>query len=179
MLASDGIRIGYPRCEGEGFIMRKALFLGAVALLATAGLARADGPSMIEIRQTALDLMGGDFAGIRAVVAAKADVKPLEASAKAMQRFAALMPALFPKGSDTGATKARPEIWTDAAGFAKAAAALGETSEKLAVLAKAGDAEGVEAQVKLVSAACGACHRDYTARGKPIAGGPVARPVGS
>ena len=76
MLASDGIRIGYPRCKGEGFKMRKVLFLGAVALLATAGLARADGPSMIEIRQTALDLMGGDFAGIRAVVAAKADVKP-------------------------------------------------------------------------------------------------------
>jgi cytochrome c556 len=141
--------------------MRKALLLGAVALLATAGMARADGPSTIEIRQTSLDLLNGDFAGIRAVVAAKGDVKPLEASAKAIQRFAALMPGLFPKGSDTGDTKARPEIWSDAAGFAKAAAALGETSAKLAVLAKAGDAEGVEAQVKLVGAACGACHKDY------------------
>ena len=141
--------------------MKKALFLGAVALFAAAGIARAEGPNPIEIRQTALDLMSADFAGIRAVVASKGDVKTTEAGAKAIQRFAALMPQLFPAGSDKGKTKAKPEIWSDNAGFVKAAMALGDAGGKLAVLAKAGDAAGVAAQVKLVGAACGACHKDY------------------
>ncbi len=141
--------------------MRKVLLLGAVALLATAGLARADGPNPIEVRQTALDLLNGDFAGIRAVVASKGDVKTLELPAKAIQRWAALMPSLFPAGSDKGETKAKPEIWTDNAGFVKAAQKLGDVAGKLAELAKAGDAAGVEAQVKLVGGACGACHKDY------------------
>ncbi len=143
--------------------MRKVLLLGAVALLATMGTVRADLPNPIEIRQTGLDLMSGDFAGIRAVVAAKGDVKTLEAPAKAMARWAALMPGLFPKGSDAG-TKAKAEIWTDMDGFQKAAAALGAASTKLAELAKAGDAEGVEAQIKLVGGACAACHNNYRAK---------------
>ncbi len=166
MVARDGVWIRGLRVEiGKGKRMRKVLFLGALALLATNGLALADGPNPIEIRQTGLDLMSGTFAGIRAVAAAKGDVKTLEAPAKAIQRFAALMPGLFPKGSDTGGnTKALPAVWSDAAGFAKAAATLGETAGKLAELAKAGDAEGVDAQIKLVGAACGACHKDYRAK---------------
>lgn len=141
--------------------MRTLLLLGAAALVATTGLARADGPSPIEVRQAGLDLLGGTFSSIRAVAAAKGDIKTLEAPAKAMQRFAALMPGLFPKGSETGATKARPEIWSDEAGFAKAAMALATASEKLAALAKAGDADGIDAQIKAVGAACGACHNEY------------------
>ncbi len=143
--------------------MRKFLLLGAVALLASAGLARADAPTSVELRQTGLDLVNGSFGGIRAVVAAKGDVKTLESPAKAIARFAALMPGLFPKGSDAG-TKAKPEIWSDMDGFVKAAAGLGAASTKLAELAKAGDAEGVEAQVKLVGAACAACHNAYRAK---------------
>jgi len=142
-------------------MMRKALLFGATALLATATMARADGPNPIEIRQAGLDLLSADFAGIRAVVEAKGDIKKLEPSAKAIARFAALMPALFPVGSDKGETKAKPEIWSDNAGFVKDAAALGAAATKLAELAKAGDADGVAAQVKAVGAACGACHKDY------------------
>ena len=143
--------------------MNKVLLLGAVALLAATGMARADAPTPIEMRQTGLDLMAGSFGGIRAAVAAKSDVKTLEAPAKAMARFAAIMPGLFPKGTEAG-TKAKPEIWTDMEGFTKASAALGAASTKLAELAKAGDAEGVEAQVKLVGAACAACHNGYRAK---------------
>jgi cytochrome c556 len=141
--------------------MRKALLLGATALLATVTMAHADGLNPIEIRQTGLDLLNADFAGIRAVVEAKGDIKKLEPAAKAIARFAALMPALFPAGSDKGETKAKPEIWSDNAGFVKAAAAMGAAATKLAELAKAGDADAVAAQIKEVGAACGACHKDY------------------
>ena len=41
---------------------------------------------------------------------------------------------------------------------------MADASDKLAELAKAGDAEGVTAQEKAVGDACGACHRAYRAR---------------
>src|ERR1700761_817080 len=60
--------------------------LGAV-VFASIGVARADGMNVIELRQAGQDLLASDFAGIRAVVAAKGDVKTLENPAKAMARW--------------------------------------------------------------------------------------------
>lgn len=144
--------------------MNKPILLCTAMLLATAGLARAE-VNPIEVRQTGMDLLSGDFLGIRAVIAAKDDVKKLENSAKAMQRWAALIPSLFPKGSETGGnTKALPEIWSDMAGFQKAAADLGIEAGKLVVAAKAGDADAVAALAKPIGDACGACHKTYRAK---------------
>ncbi len=144
--------------------MRKKIALAVVATFALAGLAQAAGPNPIEIRQAGQDLLSGDFAGIRAVVAAKGDVTKLEGSAKAMARWIRTFPSQFPPGSDKGDTKALPTVWSDAAGFQKAAETLAEASDKLAMLAKAGDTDGMTAQIKVVADACGACHKAYRAR---------------
>ena len=109
--------------------------------------------------------MNADFAGIRAVVALKGDVKTLEKPADAMARWIKQFPSQFPPGSDTGHnTKALPTVWSDNAGFVKAANVLADAADKLALLAKAGDAAGVASQVKVVGDACGACHKTYRAR---------------
>ena len=93
-------------------------------MLAGLGVARADGLDPIAVRQAGFDLQNGDFAFIRAVVAAKGDVKPLEVPAKAIAKWTAVIPTLFPKGTETGGnTKALPEIWSDPAGFQKIALA--------------------------------------------------------
>ncbi len=145
--------------------MTMKMTVAAAMLLATTGLARADGPSPIEMRQVGMALMSGDFAGIRAVIAAKGDVKTLENPLKAMQRWATLMPSMFPKGTETGGnTKAMPEIWSDSAGFAKASAALGDATGVMMAAAKAGDADAVAAAVKGIGDACGACHKAYRAK---------------
>jgi cytochrome c556 len=82
-----------------------------------------------------------------------------------MARWIRQFPTQFPKGSDEGHnTKALPAIWLDPAGFQKAASDLSDAATKLAELAKAGDAEAVAAQVKIVGDACGACHRTFRAR---------------
>jgi cytochrome c556 len=76
-----------------------------------------------------------------------------------------VFPSTFPAGSDKGNnTKALPVIWTDMAGFQKAANDMAEATDKLAQLAKADDADGVTAQVKVVGEACAACHRTYRAK---------------
>ncbi len=146
--------------------MRKTLALAAALAVAASGLAVAQtGPNPIETRQVAFALLGGNYAGIRAVATAKGDVKTLEGPAKAIARYAAIIPTLFPAGTQTGnGTKALPEIWSDNAGFQKAAAGLGEAAAQLAKVANAGDAAGVDAAIKAVGDACGACHRTFRAR---------------
>src|SRR5208337_1278727 len=112
--------------------MKNRIALSAVILLAGPAIARADGLDPIAIRQVGMDLTGGDFAYLRSVVAAKGDVKPLEVPAKAIARWAATIPVMFPPGSDKGGdTKALPEVWSDRAGFEKIAVAMGAVATKV------------------------------------------------
>lgn len=142
----------------------KLAILTMMALIA-AGVARAEGYDPIETRQAGQDLVSGTFAGIRAVVNAKGDVKTLENPAKAMQRWATSLPTLFPKGTEQGHnTKALAEVWSDQAGFQKASMVLADAAGKLSDAAKAGDLDTVAGQVKVVGDACTACHRTYRAK---------------
>jgi cytochrome c556 len=139
----------------------------AVLAIAAVGAAKAQAPAYdpIATRQAGQALLSGDFAGIRAVVAAKGDVKTLENPSKAMARWIRQFPTHFPKGSEQGHdTKALPAIWTDFADFQSRANDLAAAADKLAELAKAGDSDAVVVQVKVVGDACTACHRTYRAR---------------
>ena len=74
------------------------------------------------------------------------------------------LPQQFPAGSgpESGAkTDAKPEIWSDAAGFAAAAKALQDESAKLVALVDAGDAAGARTQAGAVGQSCGGCHQKY------------------
>ena len=145
--------------------MTRRLAILAVLVLATAGVARAEGYDPIETRQAGQDLLAGTYAGIKVVVTDKGDVKTLETPAKAMARWIRQFPTQFPKGTEEGHnTKALPAVWSDNEGFRKAANDLAEAATRLAELAKAGDSDGVAAQVKAVGEVCGACHRTYRAR---------------
>jgi cytochrome c556 len=150
--------------------MTKPFTLCAAIVLASMGaaasnFARADGLDPIAVRQAVMALQGGDFAFIRSVVAAKGDVKPLEVPAKAIIKSTAVIPALFPTGTESGGnTKALPEIWSDPAGFQKIAAAATDAATKLAAAAKAGDADEVAADTKLLGEQCGTCHKAYRAK---------------
>ncbi len=129
------------------------------------GVASADGLDLIAVRQAGFAMQGGDFAFIRSVVKAKGDVKPLEEPAKAVGKWAAVIPTLFPKGTETGEdTKALPQIWSDPAGFQKIAVSLNQAANKLATDAKAADADAVAADTKLLGEQCSACHKAYRAK---------------
>ena len=145
--------------------MTKRIALCAAIMLAGVGAAWADGLDPIAVRQAGYSLQGGSFAYIRAVVKANGDVKQLEVPAKAIGKWAEVIPTLFPKGTETGGnTKALPAIWSDPTGFQKDAAALVEASNKLATDAKAGDAELVAADTKTMGDQCSACHKSYRAK---------------
>jgi cytochrome c556 len=150
--------------------MLRQIVLGAAVTLASissAGfdVAKADGLEPIAVRQAVMSLQGGDFAYIKAILAEKGDVKPLEVPAKAIIKSTAVIPTLFPKGTESGGdTRALPAIWSDPAGFQKIAAAAADAATKLAAAAKAGDVDEVAADTKLLGEQCGACHKGYRAK---------------
>jgi len=143
------------------------LIVGVMVGVITTGLAQAQtaSPDIIITRQAGFDLQQGAFDSIEAAVKANVDVKPYASAAGGIVSWAKQIPLAFPKGSETGHdTKAKPEIWSDSAGFAKDANALTAAAEKLEMLAKADDASGVADQLKVVDRACVACHRGYRVR---------------
>ncbi len=141
--------------------MIKEIAVAAALVLAMGSAAKAQ-INPIETRQTGMDLVAATANGAKQIIAANGDIKSLEGAGKGIKRWGAVIPTLFPAGSDKGAVnKAGPAIWTDNAGFQKAAMALSTAGASLEAAAKAGDATAVGAAFKAVGEACGTCHKDY------------------
>lgn len=120
---------------------------------------------IIAARQATMDLQAGVVLAMKAAIDGGLDVKALVAGAKALTSSARVIPGLFPEGTQKGHdTKALPEIWSDRAGFEKAAATLGETAGKLVRLAEANDKAGFAAEYTPLTQACASCHRKYRAK---------------
>ncbi len=150
--------------------------MSAIALIAAAGVLiaagasrRDDADALIAARQAGFRLAGANFGAMKAAIDAKGDVKAQAFAARALAGWAKAMPGLFPAGSDGGTTTAAPALWSDRAGFEKAAATFQTEAGKLADLAKAGDADGFAAQWTVVRGTCGACHTAYRVPEKPKA----------
>jgi cytochrome c556 len=149
-----------------------SLLVGAAILpVGAAGLAWAQSAvqrpaaEIIETRQAGQDLVFSIVTDMKAAVAAKADVKLFADQADAMARWFHNFPNLFPAGTESGHdTKAKPEVFSDPAGFAKAAETTSAAAASLAKAAKAGDDAEFLAQFKALGQSCGACHREYRVR---------------
>jgi cytochrome c556 len=143
------------------------LVMAASVLTAAAATRRDDADQLIAARQAGFKLQGAAFGGMKGVIDAKGDVKTQAFAAGAIAAWARALPGLFPAGSDGGTTKALPTVWSDRAGFEKAAATLTTEAGKLADLAKAGDQAGFATQWGVVRNACSACHDKYRVADKP------------
>jgi len=96
--------------------------------------------------------------------AAKADQAPTDATRQAARYLAEtgdLIPHAFSRQGMTPDSKAKPEIWTDAAGFAQAAANFKAEAQKLVTVAAGTDAAAFKAQILKVGETCGTCHKAY------------------
>ena len=144
----------------------------AAAVLGVSGMAWAQSGTVaftpdqvIAARQAGYDLMYGDVAGMKAAVENQLDVKDFKDSADAIVSWSRVIPTLFPDGTQQGHdTKAKPNIWSDRAGFEKDAANLTDQATQLAQLADAGDKAGFAKQFKATASACKTCHDTYKAR---------------
>ena len=133
----------------------------AVFAVSAAGLANgADDP--IKARQT---LMRSNGPGLKTVFQMLKGDTPFDgaAAAKAMQKLAddaAVLPTLFPPGSDVG-SNALPVIWTEFDQFKALYAKLQSDAQASAKAAAANDLEGLRTAFAGVDQDCGACHQKY------------------
>ena len=83
---------------------------------------------------------------------------------------------MFPAGTSVadvpGETAAKPEIWTDRAGFEAQAADYAAAVDRLSELAQTNDVEGFNAQFAVVRTSCGSCHSVYRVEQPRPAGQP-------
>jgi cytochrome c556 len=121
--------------------------------------------AIIAARQTTFFLSSRVFLSLKGAVTAGGDVKPLADSAESLAEWAGIIPTLFPAGTDKGHdTKALEKIWTDNAGFLKAAQTYQDAAKSMQDAAKAGDAKAFAVAFKQTGKACGACHKAYRAK---------------
>lgn len=120
---------------------------------------------IIAARQAGYDLLGSVAVDMKHAVDAGADVTGFADNAAAMANWGRAIPGLFPPGTESGHnTKALPAIWSDRAGFEKAAANFTDAAEKLSEAAKSGDKSAFADALKATGGTCGACHKAYRAR---------------
>lgn len=88
----------------------------------------------------------------------------IAADANKVAALAPKAPSWFPKGSGPESkanTKAKPEVWTDAAGFAAAMQRMQGEAAKFQKVANAGDLDAIKQQARALGGACKNCHDKY------------------
>jgi cytochrome c556 len=142
--------------------------LAAVAAPVFAQTAELTPQQIVAARQASLELSSATFAAMLKAAADGADAKTSSQPAHALAMWAKVLPTLFPAGTGAGQTpletKAKPEIWSDRAGFEKAAANYLAAATTLSSLAEADDTAGFKSQLDDVKKACIACHKAYKGR---------------
>jgi cytochrome c556 len=137
--------------------------MGSVLMmLAAVTLHAAEPEDIINYRQNMMKAIGGHTGAAGAIIQGKVDYKnQLADHARALQALTIDIPALFPKDSDFGDTKAKDGVWSNRAEFEKAAK---DAKAKVAAFAKAvqgGNQQAIVASYKEMGEGCKGCHKDF------------------
>jgi cytochrome c556 len=147
----------------------KHLLLGGAAFAAIAATAYAQRPAapVVEQRQANYKRMAAAMKGINDQLRGRApDLAAIRPRAALLANYGLQVLRWFPRGSGPQAgvrTRARPEIWTDQAGFERAGARLLVAAREVNRAAQRGDLAAIRAAMPALRRACAACHDDYRA----------------
>jgi cytochrome c556 len=139
-----------------------ALSLSLAAILpAQAQFAKPE--DAVKYRKASFTVMATHFGRLGAMANGKApyDAKAAADNAELVATLAKLPWAAFGEGTDKGETRAKPEIWKDAAKFKEAADKMQTELGKLNVAAKAGNVDALKAAFGPAAASCKACHDNF------------------
>jgi cytochrome c556 len=140
----------------------KAVLAAALGLaVVTAGSYAVAQADVIKERKEGMKGNKDAAAAIKKIVEAGGPAADIVVPAQKIADWAAKMPTDFPKGSDKGDTKAKPEIWAKWDAFTKAASNNHEAALKLVAAAKSGDMGEVKSAFGALGGTCGACHKQF------------------
>lgn len=150
-------------------LVRAGIVLGSLTALVVVGFATTSKTTaqqmtpadIVAERQRLMKLNGASWQDAQAKFKA-GNIEAIAVNAETMAMNAREIPRLFPEGSMTADSKAKPEIWQRWPEFAATAKNLQIWSEKLRDVAKSKDAAATEAVMKdFGREACGSCHTPF------------------
>ena len=150
-----------------------ALVASVLGLVAIAAPASADltlnNDQVLAVRQAVMRTNSAFNGLVGAQAKGQITIPPdqLKAIGEAWLRYGKLAPALFPAGSGMDKnpkSKAKPEIWSDAAGFKTKLDAYAKATSDFQAASSKGDAGAVKTATEEVGKACQGCHETYRAR---------------
>ncbi len=144
---------------------RGAEFAVAAVLMAALGGAAFAQADAIGARQAFMKSLNGKMGAVRNFATDPAGAK---AAAADIERGFKAFHGQFPAGSDAaaGKTRAKAEIWSDAAGWKAANDRSSGAAATLVAAVNSGDAEQITAAMGGLTQTCGGCHNAF--RGPPV-----------
>src|SRR5216684_1290427 len=159
-----------PATGGEmnGRLIRSAsmivvggLALGLAAGCASKGMSKTGSGDVVADRQRMMKLQGASWADIKAKAKA-GNIEGIAVNAETLAMTAQQIPGLFPEGSGTEKSKAKPDVWQKWPEFEKAAKNLEIQAEKLRDASRAKNEQLTQDLVKDFGRnACGTCHTPF------------------
>ncbi len=136
------------------------LAAAAVTLATPASAQFAKPEDAVKYRKSAMTIMATHFGRVAAMANGRVpfDAKVAADNAAVAESMSKLPWAAFVEGSDKGDTRAKPEIWSDAAKFKDANEKMQGEMTKLSAAAKTGNLDSIKAAVGAVGGSCKACH---------------------
>jgi cytochrome c556 len=148
-------------------IRHTVLSVTCAVLLGAGALALASGVQADEIAQRKVAMqnngkaakeLAGMFKGEMAF-----DGKAVAAAGYTIANDFAAVRTLFPKGSTSMESRAKPEIWSDMAGFEAALNKADDAAKAVAAAGEANDEAAFKAAFGTLGKACGGCHEKFRA----------------
>lgn len=138
----------------------------SLPLMATAVLAppstAAEPQDIIKYRQAVMKSQGGHMGAAAQIIKGKVDFgSDLQYHATALAASSTGLAKLFPKGSDFGETRAKTEIWTNAAEFEKASKDAENKASAFLAAAKSNDTAAIAKTFGDLSETCKGCHKKF------------------
>lgn len=117
----------------------------------------------VKYRKAALTLIGSHMGRMQPVIKGQApyDAAAIKANVAVLSTLSTLPWAAFTADSKSVNSEAKPEIWSDAAGFKAAQDKFNQAMTKLTAAADSGDLDKVRTAYGDVGASCKACHDSY------------------
>jgi cytochrome c556 len=142
-------------------VIRLTVVMASVGLLAACATASKSPAEYVEDRQKLMKAHGDAWKNVQD--GAKAgNLQTVASNADVMANNAKQIPALFPEGSMTEKSKAKPEIWQKKAEFDAAAKKMEIESVKLRDTARTGNAQATNDMIKDFGRnTCGNCHTPF------------------
>jgi cytochrome c556 len=138
-----------------------SLVIGIGAGCAGQSMSKAGSGDVVADRQRVMKLQGASWADIQAKAKA-GNIEGIAVNAETLALTAQQIPGLFPEGSLTEKSKAKPEVWQKRAEFDAAAKNLETQAEKLRDAARAKNEQLTQDLVKdFGRQACGTCHTPF------------------